>query len=1061
MLDTDTELLQELITESNEHLANIEPDLLALEKEGDQVSTDLVNRIFRAMHSIKGGFSFMGLQKITELSHTMESVLMRVRDGDLQVTDAITDSLLQGTDLLQKMLDDVENSEETDISNEVSRLNQFLAEGAEASPSQAAAEAETETAAPVEDSPATETEEPPAAATQPQEQEPLSDDAGQAEPPAEPSAAEEAPAEEEQPQETASSQETKTTAASETGTEATSPAAAAQPESTAPAAPAADKGEKAAASKGKDKESASQSKPAASASAESHESIRVRVDVLNRLMNEAGELVLGRNQIKQALNSRVFQACENSNAVKDFYAQLDHAQQHLEHLSGNDSKLNSALEHEFNKIKETFRQALNFPLIDMPGLSGVMQNVDLVTSELQGDIMNTRMQPVRTIFSKFNRIIRDLCRKMDKEIELVTFGEDVELDKSILEGLGDPLTHIIRNSADHGVETTQERQAAGKPPKGTITLKAYHESGQVVIEINDDGGGIDTDKVKEKAVRKEVITQEEADNLSQKEAGELIFAPGFSTADQISDVSGRGVGMDVVRTNIEQLGGTVDIDSQLGLGTTIYLKLPLTLAIIPSLIVKVEDRRFAVPQVSLEELVRIRADEAAERIQVVQGKPILRLRDKLLPLVRLADILGIPRTFIDENGNRQPDLRERLADRRQPDPSSKEAAEQTEEDKRRQNNDRRRSPESSIKIVVLKAGSNHYGLVVDELLDSEEIVVKPLSGYLRNCKCYAGATIMGDGKVAMILDAKGMADTADLSFSSINKEVAQLTRDQEDSMAEVQPQLMFQNGTDELFAINLSMVSRVEKVAKRQIERIGNKEYLRFEDSSLRILRLHDYLPIEAPTEMPEEFFVIVPKLVSYPMGIVALSIDDIVQTDAKVNRESLQGTGVLGTSMINNRMAIIVNIYSLFAAAEPELYAEENLAAEAASLKGARALLAEDTAFFRAVEEDYLRNFGCRVDVAKDGVEAWEMLQDGEYDILVTDIQMPRMDGLELTRKARSLPRFSNLPIVALTSLGTDSDYERGYAAGVDDYEIKLDKEKLEQTLTQALQKHHRSAAT
>ena len=631
---------------------------------------------------------------------------------------------------------------------------------------------------------------------------------------------------------------------------------------------------------------------------------------------------------------------------------------------------------------------------------------------------------------------------------------------------------MVRNSADHGIERPDEREKAGKPRLGKIILKAYHESGQVNIDILDDGAGINPDRMKELAVSKGILTADAAARLSDREAVALIFAPGFSTADQVSDVSGRGVGMDVVKTNIEQLGGVVDIESTPGERTRISLKLPLTLAIISSLIVTSGSRRFAAPQVNIEELVRVRSHEVSTRIEEVQGKPILRLREKLLPLVRITDVLGLPSEFVNEHGVVETDRRRRFIpiqlqagplDEAESNAGAAWQAELRAEEAARDDpllidvNERRRRSRNALHILVLKVGVHRYGLVVDKLHDSEEIVVKALSAYLKECKCYAGSTIMGDGKVAMILDAKGIADTAQLRFADTELEKSELAEMQaRKSMAESQSILIFHNETSERFAINLALVARVERVRAADIERVGSKEYLKTNDTSLRIVRLHNFLPVATPDHDPEEFFVIVPKLVRHPVGIVAHKVEDVIWTHAEIDRMNITGTGILGSTILDGQLIIYLNMYSLFAAAEPELYEGDS---SLEILQGLRVLLVEDTPFFMTLERDYLESFNCIVDTAENGLQAWEKLTKGAYDLLVTDIEMPAMDGLELTQRVRNSDKLRGLPVIALTALISESARERGMQAGVDAYETKLDKQRLGETLVRVMEQRSMDA--
>src|SRR5882724_331444 len=397
----------------------------------------------------------------------------------------------------------------------------------------------------------------------------------------------------------------------------------------------------------------------ASKSAVSESSIRVDVVLLDRLMNLVGELVLARNQI-------------------------------LQHTQG----------------------------VQDAGLVASGQRLNLITSELQEGVMKTRMQPIGNIWSKFPRTVRDVAMSCGKSVRIEMEGKETELDKTIIEAIKDPLTHLVRNSVDHGIETPDKRVQAGKTEEGLLLLRAYHEGGQVNIEIRDDGAGLDTEKIKQKAVQRQLITAEQAVRMSEHEACNLIFLPGFSTAEAVTNVSGRGVGMDVVKTNIEKIGGTVEVQTRAGAGTTVKMKIPLTLAIIPALLVTSGGERFAIPQVNLLELVRIEEQNVAKSLERVQGAPVYRLRGQLLPLVNLSEELGLEKDKANED--------------------------------------------EGVNIVVVQADARHFGLVVDRVTDTEEIVVKPLNKQLKSIHAFAGATILGDGRVALILDVRGLAESAGL-----------------------------------------------------------------------------------------------------------------------------------------------------------------------------------------------------------------------------------------------------------------------------------------------------------
>ena len=1071
----DDELMEELIAESKEHLEAIEPDLLGLEENPDAVSPDVINRIFRAVHSIKGGFGFFSMNHIKDLAHVMENVMGLIRDGELKVQPKIVDALLSGADKLRVLIDDIHASEDIPIEEEVARFTAILnaqGKGAEAPPEEAAAPppptveqpAQNDAGDPVEFGEAMGLLKTEGAATLSGEDtarlgelfralHDMTTEEGM-------ELAEDIVADYEICVNTIGLdgilregiadklEKLRHFLPIHAPESASSPAlntpvnAAAQADATAPAKTAPAPGA-----------------PAAASEAAKNQSLRVRVDLLDELMNLAGELVLSRNRIKLTLADKLSACMVVNPSLKRFLRQLDDSHERLEaaaHAFGNGSaqRLAGAVAHEFGSINAALRQFMDTSLSDLPQLAGAVQDIDTVTSELQGGIMGTRMQPVGAVFSKFPRVIRDMNRKLGKEIELAIQGQNVELDKSIIEALGDPLTHLIRNSADHGIEAPDARKAAGKPAQGKIELIARHEGGQVYIEIIDDGAGIDPEKIKRKAIERNMLSEADASEMSDREALRLIFAPGFSTAEQISDVSGRGVGMDVVRSNIEGIGGTVDISSTLGKGSRVAIKLPLTLAIMPALVIESAGRVFAVPQVDIEELVRIRAQDVADRIETIHGRPVMRLRERVLPLTSLNQILGLESTVELPGGTRQVDRRTQIADRRSPelDPGAliAEAAEAESESREdlppRSVVDRRSNPRSAFNVIVLRVGPNQFGLIVETLRDSEEIVVKPLSGYLKNCPAYAGATIMGDGRVAMILDAAGMAERAELRFGGAleKAELALSGHYSQEDLAEKQTLLIFRNGTSERFSINLSMVRRIEKVHRSAIEQVDDKEFLKYESSSLRLLRLHDFLPVDSPEQECEYYFVIVPKLVRHPMGIAVRAVEDVLETDAALDGETITGTGILGSFVIDGMLVIDIDIYSLFEAAEPEIYSTRT----ADVLRGKRVLLAEDTAFFRTTESAYLSELGCDVEVAVDGEEAWAKLAEKPFDLLVTDIEMPRLDGIALTARVRADEQHKHLPVVALTSLTNESDRKRILDSGVDAYEAKLDKESLREVL-------------
>jgi len=667
------------------------------------------------------------------------------------------------------------------------------------------------------------------------------------------------------------------------------------------------------------------------------------------------------------------------------------------------------------------------------------QRIDLVTSELQETIMLTRMQTVGNIFNKFPRVVRDLARTLGKEMDLQLEGNDVELDKTIIEGLGDPLTHLVRNSADHGIEMPDERVAAGKPAMGTIVLKAYHEAGQVIIEIVDDGGGLNTDKIVAKALSRGLITPDQAKTMSDKEKANLIFLPGLSTAEQVTDVSGRGVGMDVVKSNLDQLGGQVDIETARGKGTTIRIKLPLTLAIIPSLLVSVGQERYAIPQVNVDELLRIPVTQIHERVEMVGDAEVLLLRGELIPLLYLSNVLGLDNSSCEASQMVGEILR------------GEKSLEQVQESG---------CIMADVNLVVVSAGQFRYGLVVDQLHDSVEIVVKPLGRHFKECQGYAGATIMGDGHVALILDVAGLGRLGDLSLT-VSRERSTLVAKE----AEVGPSqdklslFVFRNTPQEHCAVPLDLVARVELIDAKEIEEVGGRRVIKYRGGTLPVFSL-DQATNVGLLELSGELIVIVFLMAGHEIGLLAKPPVDAIETQVAIDVFTLKQPGISGSAVIGENTTLIVDIYELIQTVQPDWFAVRGsieIADDAGEVGVPHLLLVEDSDFFRTQVKKFIEDDGYSVDVAEDGLVAWNMInaEPEKYDLIVTDIEMPNMDGFELSRRIRQDKRFSLTPIVALTSLAGDEDVARGKAVGIDDYQVKLDKERLLQSIYECLKRY------
>ena len=693
------------------------------------------------------------------------------------------------------------------------------------------------------------------------------------------------------------------------------------------------------------------------------------------------------------------------------------------------------------------------------------QRINLVTSELQEAIMLTRMQPIGQIFNKFPRVVRDLAHERNKEIQLEIFGKDVEIDKSLVEGLSEPLTHMVRNAVDHGIEDQDTRVALGKKPSGRVTLRAYHSTGEVVVDISDDGKGIDPQKVARTAVAKGLVTEEQIRFMSTMEKTELIFLAGLSTAENVSDISGRGVGMDVVKTNLDQLGGKIHIESEVGQGTTFRITLPLTLAIIPSLLVSVNTFQFAIPQMNISEMIHVAAGQVKKRIEVIGDAEVLLLREKLIPILDLTELLGIEKTFIDpETGEEYSERRQRISDRRskhsaystlRDDKKNKSAPETQAEKERRNSADRRYHADSDLEIVIINAGALEYGLVVEKMHDIHEIVVRPLGKHLKGCHEYSGATVLGDGRMALILDTTGLAAIAKLKYLSGTSRARELEHEQNSLQEEQQNMLsvlLFYNAPNEACAVPLSYIERIEHIDRDQVESVGNRRTMQYRGSSLPLVKLNDMASVG---DLPDtaDLVVLVMNVQDHAVGLLAAQPVDVIETSLAVDNLSHRQKGIAGSCIIDKKTTLLVDIYELV---EPILHLTAGETARVVTPgKGqATILLVEDSSFFRSQVSRYLEAEGYRVFSAEDGQAGWNLLrqQADKIQLVVTDVEMPIMNGLELTRKIKADPALAHLPVIALTTLADEDDVAAGKEAGVAAYEIKLDKDKLLQSIRQML---------
>ncbi|MBS2020708.1 MAG: chemotaxis protein CheW [Deltaproteobacteria bacterium] len=767
-MSADDELIREFLTESSENLNQLDQDFVALEKNpGDRAR---LAAIFRCAHTIKGTSGFLGLSKLEGLTHAGESLLARLRDGEIALDSSMANALLAMVDAVRRMLASIEatgTDGDEDHSALIATLSSFTSGAARV-------------AAPPADGPAAVPPAPAAAA-----------------PVAVAPAAVSAPP-------VAAAPVVPVPVAATPAADAASAAPAADPAQAPPAVP------------GPPMEDVTRPSVADT-------TIRVDVGLLDRVMNLVGELVLARNQIIQF-----------GTTVKDA------------------SFVNAS------------------------------QRLNLLTTELQEGVMKTRMQPIGNVWHKFPRVVRDLSRTCGKEVELELDGADTELDRTIIEAIKDPLTHAVRNAVDHGIERPERRRAAGKSAAGRLLLRAFHEGGQVNIEVSDDGAGLDIARIRARAVERGLVTADRAERMGEREVAQFVFHPGFSTAEKVTNVSGRGVGMDVVKTNIEKIGGTVDLSSRPGGGTTLKIKIPLTLAIIPALIVTSGGERFAIPQVSLLELVRLEGEQARKSIERVHGTTVYRLRGNLLPLVFLDRALELGRQS---------------------------------------------SERDVVNIVVLQADDRQFGLVVDGISDTEEIVVKPLGKEVKGITTFAGATIMGDGRVALILDVLGIAQRSNVVSAERERSISEKSSQAKTDDDKKETLLLFRVGKASRMAIPLSMVARLEEISRADVETASCGDVVQYRGAILPLVDLGRELSVDSGgRERSESLQVIVYTEHGRSMGFVVEQIVDVVE-ETITARHRASRPGVLGAAVIQGKVTDLLDVHGVIRRKDPTFFSNEDAA--------------------------------------------------------------------------------------------------------------------------------------
>ena len=774
------EILREFLLETHENLASLDADLLTLEQRPTEKNT--LAQVFRTLHSVKGTAGFMGLVKLQAVAHASESLLSRIRGGELQFSPAIATALLRVVDAIREILAQIEASGgegDGDYAALTAELDRLRAAGDDAT---------TPPLPPVVELPVASSVTPTPMAVQPDSTTDLSISlrpAAVAAPLVPPAPRPPAPR---PPASAAPVQSPVAPVAAPPLTEELTPAAAVETHSSNLA----------------------------------DTSIRVDVQLLDQLMTLMGELVLARNQI------------------------------------------------------------LQYSLLQEDGdFRSTVQKLNLLTSQLQASVMKTRMQPIGNLLGKFPRIVRDLALACGKQAHFEMEGQETELDKTLLEAIRDPLTHLVRNAIDHGIEPPEVRTARGKPAAGRLRMLAFHEGGKVIVELSDDGGGIDVARVRDKAVQANLVTPEAAGRMSRQELLQLIFLPGFSTAEQVTQYSGRGVGMDVVRTSIEKIGGTVDLESNAGQGTTLRAKIPLTLAIIPALIIVSGGDRYAIPQVNLLELVWLESDPAKSAIEWLHGAPVYRLRGTLLPLVFLNELLQLEAS-----------------------PSAQQDA----------------------ILVVLQADERPFGLVVDGIRDTEEIVVKPLQKQLQGIAVFAGAAILGDGRVALVLEVLNLAQRANVFSGAKSRALPPPQRSPHASTAKSDPLLLFALDAGGQMAIPLSQVARLEEFPRTQLESLGRQQVVQYRGELLSLIdvsRALDRLQIDPlqrgdrSERIGETVPVIVYTHATHPVGLMVGKILNVV-SDPISTRSPVNRPGVLFTAVVQEQATEIIDVPALLASSTP-----------------------------------------------------------------------------------------------------------------------------------------------
>jgi len=870
----DDELIPEFIEESKSSLANIESDLLRLESD-HSVDVDCVNRVFRAMHTIKGSGSFLNLDNIVSVSHRAESLLCKIRDLETLPTSENVGIILDAVDAITAMLEAADLGQTHDYSVLLARFDQSV-NG---------------------DSPAVDRDDSvPTNAIMPDE------------------------------------------AMMHASSDIVAKSAAATP-----AAPRV-----------------------------SDPTMRVPASVLNHLLQITGGMVMARNQLLNTTDQ-----------------------------------------------------------IDVPSL----ERLSRLISEVHETVIKTRKGSTGSLFNRFHRVVRDLALSLGKEVNLVIEGGELELDRSIIESFTDPLTHLVRNCIDHAIESPAERVQKGKPAEGTVWLRSFLQSGEIVLEVEDNGRGIDPALVRRKAVDKHLITAQQASTMSDEATVQLIFHPGFSTKDQATDVSGRGVGMDVVKTNIEQIGGSITFESEVGRGTKLTAHLPLAKALVASsltrvLIVEIGGSQFAIPDSAICEIVRPDRSNFPRDFRALEHGEVFHLREQLLPMIHLADAIGRPRMRFSERTQ---------AYERDPyptiGPSTLTKADQTA----------MRPDPPNVAVVVIRHRQHRFALVVNDVCGIREVIVQPIPKLLEHSRLFTGHAVLGDGRCICILDIGSIAKQNRLSVDTTQH----VSAPADNEASTVERFLVFNYADDEYFAIPLEIASLVQSIDPGQIRRLGTASYYPVQDKMVSLVYLDQCLRVRP---LPDNG---VPKSIILPANFeadVAIACGDNFQVhelrDCFRSRADSDSCSV-GIFEVDGKLVTLLDLYRLV-----ELHSPDCISVSSAGTRKARILCADDSVFFRRLLQQYLTQPEWDLTIVDHGLEAWRLLDKSpnSFDLLISDINMPEMNGFELAEKVRGDKRFDAMRMIALTTQVDEQSRLKGLDLGFERYVGKINKFALRQCVEQML---------